>query len=72
MRNSEMLKTVASWQGCSVETLREALKQGVIPYGTGFKPSGNERYIYLLYPAKVREHLGLDLGTAPFVQEKSE
>lgn len=66
MKMSEAMKVVSEWQGCSVETLREALKKNAVPYGTAFQQTGNERYTYLLYPVKVKEYLGLDLGDKPF------
>lgn len=69
MTMREAMLEVAKYQGCSIETLYEALRQGVLPYGVGFKQSrAKTQYTFLLFPEKVREYLGLDLGKAPFVQ----
>lgn len=66
---TEVFNKVARAQGVSTITLREALKQGVIPYGRAFQAVEGGKYTYLLFPEKVREYLGIDLGKMPFVQE---
>lgn len=66
---TKIFSKVARAQGVSTITLREALKQGVIPYGAAFKAEGSGRYTYMFFPEKVREYLGLDLGKMPFAQE---
>lgn len=68
MKMTEAMKLVAQAQGCDVRTLREAMKQHVIPYGTAFQSEGSKtKYTYLLFPMKVKEYLGLDLGDKPFM-----
>ena len=36
-------------------SLRYALRNGLVPFGTGFKQEGSDRYTYIIWPAKYRE-----------------
>ena len=68
MKMAQALALTAKYQGCSLQTLKEGLKQGAIKYGTAFIQDGSKSYTYLLYPEDVKRHLGLNLGKHPFVQ----
>ena len=38
-------------------SLRYALHNGLVPFGTGFKQEGSDRYTYIIWPAKYREYV---------------
>ncbi len=55
MKVSEAAKIL----GCSELTVRVGLQQGMFPFGTAFKTKPeNKSYVYVIYPAKVKEFLG--------------
>ena len=48
---------VADALGCSPQSVRVGLQQGILPFGTAVKTSS--KYTYILYPNKVKEYLDL-------------
>lgn len=56
---------VAKAMHTTVSTLRWGLEQGKFPFGTAVLTSetaGRKNYAYLLFKAKVKEYLGVDLN----------
>lgn len=53
------INDIAKALGVSPETVRVGLQQNVYPFGCAFKKDGNQNYSYVLYPAKVKEYLGV-------------
>ena len=49
---------VAEKLGKSPQSIRIALQRGLLPFGTALKMPGSGRYVYIIYPEKVREYLG--------------
>lgn len=60
MANSKDIEKVARVLGCRSQTVRYGLKQGAFPFGTAVKC--DKEYSYILYPAKVKEYLGVKIG----------
>jgi len=49
---------VAEKLGKSPQSIRVALQRGLLPFGTALKMPGSGRYVYIIYPEKVKEFLG--------------
>lgn len=49
---------VAERLGKSPQSIRIALQRGLLPFGTALKMPGSGRYVYIIYPEKVKEFLG--------------
>jgi hypothetical protein len=61
----EDAERVAKAMNTTVSTLRWGLEQGKFPFGTAVLTSetaGRKNYAYLLFKAKVKEYLGVDLN----------
>lgn len=62
---TEDAEKVAKAMNTTVATLRWGLEQGKFPFGTAVLTSetaDRKNYAYLLFKAKVREYLGVDLS----------
>lgn len=54
------VKEVAEMLGTTVETVRVGLQQGMFPFGVAIKKNPeNSRYVYIIFPEKVREYVGV-------------
>lgn len=53
-------RQVASILGTSIDGVRLGLEQGVLPFGSAIQC--NNQFVYVLFPEKVKEYLGIDLS----------
>ena len=60
MAKDKDIAKIAKVLGCEPLTVREGLKQGSFPFGTAVKCK--KEYAYILYPKRVKEVLGIELG----------
>ncbi|MDY2987910.1 MAG: hypothetical protein SOR77_09785 [Peptoniphilus sp.] len=54
---------VAEMLGKTQQTIRIGLQRGIFPFGAAYKlDENNKRYVYVIYPEKVKEYLGENYG----------
>lgn len=59
-RTSDM-ERIAHVLGVNPQTVRRGLEQGVYPFGCAVKCE--KSYSYQFFPCKVKEYLGIEVGT---------
>lgn len=56
------IERIARASGCDVQTIRMLLRSEKCVFGTAFKKEGSKNFVYILYPAKVKELFGVDVA----------